>query len=48
MLFPQEGLNNREKGVRPYVGLQKDITRKDVSFDARDGHGCVSLLEGPD
>lgn len=34
--------------MRPYVGLQKDITRKDVSFDARDGHGCVSLLEGPD
>lgn len=33
MLFPQEGFNNRERGVRPYVGLQKDITRKDVSFD---------------
>lgn len=48
MLFPQEGFNNRERGVRPCVGLQKDITRKDVSFDARDGHGCVSLPEGPD
>lgn len=48
MLFPQEGLNNWESGVRPYVGLQKDITRKDVSFDACEEHGCASPLEGPD
>lgn len=48
MFFPEEEFNNWENGVRPYVGLWKDITCKDVSFDACDEYGCVSLLEGPD
>lgn len=48
MLFPEEEFNNWGNGVRPYVGLWKDITCKDVSFDACDEYGCVSLLKGPD
>lgn len=48
MIFPEEEADNWEGGRRPYVGLQKDITCKDVSFDACDECGCVSLLEGPD
>lgn len=48
MLFPEEEFNNWESSVRPYVGLQKDVTCKDVSFDACDEYGCVSPLEGSD
>lgn len=44
----RRNFNNWESGMGPCVGLKKDIVFKDVSFDACDEYGCVSVAEGPD